>query len=266
MFANCGVNTHRLLVWNGYELPIAMPTELCTTYPEMQVSSSPPQVNHYVETLMLCLETMCMVLFNDAHHHPIYFSDCSKCLILFTNIHFSIIIQRSCLTVTNWSSCWCVVLVCATQQCCLCVATKTFRELCTASGFQYFLVIPLSPASMSKMCAMQTRKKWIFVTSKMPTAKPHLKFMQKKWRSVGQPISWPENLKIYLYNLQILSSFWPINFLHLQLQNNSALGVAVNPEACSCSLCFQIIGCLTLGMTYWISALINTVESNLRTS
>jgi len=33
MPASCGANIHRL-VWNGYELPITMPTELCTTYPE----------------------------------------------------------------------------------------------------------------------------------------------------------------------------------------------------------------------------------------
>jgi len=101
MLAKCGANTHRLLVYNGYELPIAMRTELCTTYPEMQVFSSPRQGNHYVETLMLCSETMCMVLFNDAQLHPIFLSDCSKCLMLFTNINFSTIIQRSCMTVTN---------------------------------------------------------------------------------------------------------------------------------------------------------------------
>jgi len=39
----------------------------------------------------------------------------------------------------------------------------------------------------------------------------------------------------------------------LQLQNNSALGVEVNPEGYSCTLCFEILnfGCLTTGMIYW---------------
>jgi len=41
--------------------------------------------------------------------------------------------------------------------------------------------------------------------------------------------------------------------LRLQLQNNSALGVEVNPEAYSCTLLqsFKKFGCLTLGMIYW---------------
>jgi len=48
---------------------------------------------------------------------------------------------------------------------------------------------------------------------------------------LGRPIFWPENLQFWLCNLQILTLFWPIEFLRLQLQNNSALGVDVNPEA-----------------------------------
>jgi len=34
--------------------------------------------------------------------------------------------------------------------------------------------------------------------------------------------------------------FWPINCQCLQLQNNSAIGVEVNPEAYSCTPCFEI--------------------------
>jgi len=43
-----------------------------------------------------------------------------------------------------------------------------------------------------------------------------------------------------------------MNFLRLQLQNKSGLGVEVNPEAYPCTLRFKIkkIGYLTLGMTY----------------
>jgi len=33
------------------------------------------------------------------------------------------------------------------------------------------------------------------------------------------------------WKLKILTLFWPINFLHLQLQNNSALGVEVKPRS-----------------------------------
>jgi len=39
----------------------------------------------------------------------------------------------------------------------------------------------------------------------------------------------------------------------LQLQNNSALRVEVNPEAYLCTLLrsFKKFGCLTSGMVYW---------------
>jgi len=42
-------------------------------------------------------------------------------------------------------------------------------------------------------------------------------------------------------------------FSGLQLQNNSALDVEVNPEACLCTLLrnFKKPGCLALGMIYW---------------
>jgi len=57
---------------------------------------------------------------------------------------------------------------------------------------------------------------------------------------IGQPIFWPKSLKFWLYNLKFWLYFWPIHFLHLQLQNNSGLGVEVNPEAYSCTQCFEI--------------------------
>ena len=56
---------------------------------------------------------------------------------------------------------------------------------------------------------------------------------------LGQPIFWPKNLKFWLYKLQILTLFWPIIFLRLQLQNNSALSVEINPEVYSCTLSFE---------------------------
>jgi len=84
---------------------------------------------------------------------------------------------------------------------------------------------------------------------------------------VGQPIFWPKSLKFWLYNLQVLTLFWAINFLRLQLQNNSALDVEVNPEVYSCTLSFEIKKKLfNFGDGILISTLITTVESNLRTS
>jgi len=71
---------------------------------------------------------------------------------------------------------------------------------------------------------------------------------------VGQPIYWPKNFKFWLYKLHILTSFWPTNFLRLQLQNNSALGAEVNSETYSYTLGFRNhkkFGCLTSGMIYW---------------
>jgi len=68
---------------------------------------------------------------------------------------------------------------------------------------------------------------------------------------LGQPIFWPRNLKFWLYNLQIFTLFWPINFLHLQMQNNSALGVEVNPEAYSRTLCFEILKYLVVQLWEW---------------
>ena len=43
---------------------------------------------------------------------------------------------------------------------------------------------------------------------------------KKLLRTTGlrQPIFWPKNFKFCLCNLQILTLFWPVNFLHLQLK------------------------------------------------
>jgi len=53
-----------------------------------------------------------------------------------------------------------------------------------------------------------------------------------------------------------LTLFRPINFLRLQLQNNSALDVEVNPEAYSCTLKlrnFEKFDCSTFGDDILIS-------------
>ena len=84
---------------------------------------------------------------------------------------------------------------------------------------------------------------------------------------LGQPMFWPTNLEFWLYNLQILTLFWPIYFMRFQLQNGSALGVEVNPETYSCTLCFEIKRnwLFNFGDDILIIT-ITTVESNLRTS
>jgi len=61
----------------------------------------------------------------------------------------------------------------------------------------------------------------------------------------------PKNLKFWLYNLQILTLLWLINFLRLQLQSNSAVGVEVNPEAYSCAPCFKILKYLVVLLWWW---------------
>jgi len=60
-----------------------------------------------------------------------------------------------------------------------------------------------------------------------------------------------KNLKFWLYDLQILTLFWPIDFLRLQLQNTSTLGVKVNPEAYTCSVCFDILKYLVVKLWGW---------------
>ena len=71
--------------------------------------------------LMPCWETTCIDFLYDAHLHPSFLFDCFQCLILFTNLHFSSIIQRSCVVDTECSSCSWVVSVFASHQYCLCV-------------------------------------------------------------------------------------------------------------------------------------------------
>jgi len=63
--------------------------------------------------LMPWFETICRptAFYNVAHLHLTFLSDHFKWLMLFKNPHFSSIIYRSCMTVTNCSSCWCVVSV-----------------------------------------------------------------------------------------------------------------------------------------------------------
>ena len=71
--------------------------------------------------LMPCWETTCIDLLYDAHLHPTFLFNRFKCLMLFTNLHFSMIIQRSCMVETECSSCSWVVSVFGSHQFCFCV-------------------------------------------------------------------------------------------------------------------------------------------------
>ena len=103
MLANCGASTRRL-VWSAYVLDMTVPIELCITYPEMWVFAH-TRLAIVSGSSMPCWETTCTDFLCDAHLHPTFVFDRFKCLMLFTNLHFSSIIQRSCMVETKCSCC-----------------------------------------------------------------------------------------------------------------------------------------------------------------
>jgi len=106
-------------VWSAYVLHITMPVELCITYPEMLVFAH-TRLAIVSGPLMPCWETICIDFLCYAHLHLTFLFDRFKCLMLFTNLHFSLIIQRSCME-TKCSSCPWIVSVFASHQHCFCV-------------------------------------------------------------------------------------------------------------------------------------------------
>ena len=97
-----------------------MPIELCITYPEVLVFAH-TRLAIVSEFLMPCWETSCIDFLYDAHLHPTFLFDSFKCLMLFTNLHFSSIIQRSCMLETKCINCPWIVSVFASHQYCFCV-------------------------------------------------------------------------------------------------------------------------------------------------
>ena len=106
-------------VWSAYVLQIIMPIELCITYPEMLVFAH-TRLAIVSGPLMPCWETTC-INFYTMH----IFIQLFKCLMLFTNLHSSSVIQCSCMVETECSSrswvvsvfeshlyCFCVVKIC----------------------------------------------------------------------------------------------------------------------------------------------------------
>ena len=71
--------------------------------------------------LMACWETICIDVLYDPHLHPTLQFDHFKCLMLFTNLHFSSFIQSCCMILISCNSCWGIVSVFASDQYCFCV-------------------------------------------------------------------------------------------------------------------------------------------------
>jgi len=120
-------------VWGGQSAPSprggegTVPTAYNNTYRIMHhklrnVSVRPHQVTHCVRTFDALLRNNLYWFLCDAHLHLTFLSVRFKCLMLFTNLHFSSIIQHSCMMETNCSSCWRIVSVFASHQYCFCVA------------------------------------------------------------------------------------------------------------------------------------------------
>ena len=130
MLANCGANAHRPL-WSSYVLRIRMPTELYITYPEMWVFAY-TRLAIASGPLMPFWETICINYVCDVRLHPTFSFDYFKCVMLFTNLHSSII-QCSCMMVTKCSSCWWIVSVFASHLYCFCIVKKCVGNVYTWS-------------------------------------------------------------------------------------------------------------------------------------
>ena len=128
MLAIYGANTRRP-VWSACVLHITMLIELCITYPEMLVLAH-TRLAIVSGPLMPCWEKTCIEFLGDAHLHPTFLFDRFKCLMLFTNLHFSSIIQRSCMVETKCSRCPGIVSILRLSPVLL-LCNKNMWTLCT---------------------------------------------------------------------------------------------------------------------------------------
>jgi len=87
-----GANTHRL-VWNTYVLCIIVPTELLYALHAQKYKCSPIPAQLLCQDLLPCLKKIDIDILYAVHLHPTFLSDCFKCLLLFTNLHTSSIVQ-----------------------------------------------------------------------------------------------------------------------------------------------------------------------------
>ena len=90
-------------------------------YIPRNVSVRPHQVSHCTRTFDTVLRNSLCRFFIRRTSSSNFFFDRFKCLMLCTNLHFSSIIQRSCMVEAERSSCSWVVSVVASHQFCFCV-------------------------------------------------------------------------------------------------------------------------------------------------
>jgi len=90
-------------------------------YIPRNVSVRPHQASHCVRTFDAVLRNNLYWFFIRCTSSSNFLFDCFKCLIPFTNLHFSSIIQRSCTVETECSSCSLVGSVLTFHQYCFCV-------------------------------------------------------------------------------------------------------------------------------------------------
>ena len=93
-------------------------------YIPRNISVHPHQVNHCVRSFDALLRNNFYQIFMRCASSSNFFFVRFKCLMLFTNLHFSSIIQSSCMMETSCSSCWCIVSVFTSHQYCFCVVKE----------------------------------------------------------------------------------------------------------------------------------------------
>jgi len=86
--------------------------------------------------LMPCWETICIDFVYDARLHLTFLFDRFQCLMFFTNLHFSSIIQRSCMMENKCNSCWWIVSLFASHQYCFCVVKKLVGNVYNTRSIQ----------------------------------------------------------------------------------------------------------------------------------
>jgi len=91
MLANCGENIHRF-VWSAYVLRINYNAYRIMHNVVRNVSVRPRQISHCVKAFDPLLRNKVSIFLHAAHLRLTFLSDRFKCLMLFTNLHFSSII------------------------------------------------------------------------------------------------------------------------------------------------------------------------------
>ena len=172
--------------------------------------------------LMPCWETICIDFLYAAHLHPTFLIDHFKCLILFTNLHFSSIIQSCCVMETKYSSCWWIVLVFTSHQYYFCVA-KNVWAMCTHKAYkkQEMLLkcfVPLN-AGHVQTSTLQCTTLWLTIfwsncfMSTVSTPNQCCHFGMKKTPRIYLEKTPENNKKPQTYNQTWKACYW---YLHIK--------------------------------------------------